>query len=175
MSIDSLPNEGHIAITTRIKETCSRYKQVLRTLNIGDEVALFGTSSNLPLQRNNKKLFLFSSGVGIATLRPLLLDYLADQRDIKAVHSLNVDSANDRLFANLFQTNPEKSLTAAYVNDRATYYRQAQSLAGDTEALYYLVGSDDFLRQNIDLLRHSGVESSQIMIDKHEFRQGDFL
>lgn len=175
MSIASLPNEGTIAITTRIKNNCSRYKQVLRDLAIGDDVALFGTSSNMPLTRTNQKLYFFSSGVALATLRPLLLDFLADVTDIPAVHALNVDSTGDYLFTDHFKTVPEKNLTVEYVNSRAAYYERAKALAGDTKARYYIVGSDDFLRQNIALLRQSGVQTSQIMIDKHPFQQAEFL
>src|SRR5699024_4015158 len=41
MSISTLPHEKSIGITTRIKEECSEFKNILRNLEIGHEVALF--------------------------------------------------------------------------------------------------------------------------------------
>lgn len=59
MSITTLPHENIIGITTRIREKCSEYKAVLRNLEIGTEVALFKTHSNVPLKRENKNVYLF--------------------------------------------------------------------------------------------------------------------
>src|SRR5699024_9553057 len=74
MSISTLPHEKSIGITTRIKEECSEFKNILRHLEIGHEVALFKTYSNLPLKREDKNVYLLSSGVGLATFRPLVVD-----------------------------------------------------------------------------------------------------
>src|SRR5699024_6929453 len=67
MSISTLPHEDAIGITTRIREKCSEFKTELKKLNIGDEVALFKTHSNVPLKRENKNVYMLSSGVGLAT------------------------------------------------------------------------------------------------------------
>src|SRR5690625_1155027 len=60
MSISTLPEEKVIGITTRIKNLCSEYKSILKTLQVGDEVALFKTHSNVPLKRENKNVYLLS-------------------------------------------------------------------------------------------------------------------
>ena len=70
MSISTLPEEGSIGITTRIKEECSEFKDILKREEKNRKVALFKTSTNVPLKRENRPIYLLSSGVGIATFRP---------------------------------------------------------------------------------------------------------
>src|SRR5690625_7380246 len=90
MSICTLPHENAIGITTRIREQCSPYKAILREMKVGDKIALFKTRSNVPLRRENKNIYLLSSGVGLATFRPLVLDYFARRVGINMIHSLNI-------------------------------------------------------------------------------------
>jgi ferredoxin--NADP+ reductase len=104
MSISTLPEEEVIGITTRVKEECSEFKSILRSEGIGKKVALFKTSTNMPLKREHRPIYLLSSGVGIATFRPLLLDYLKDDSGVASIHSLNVDSTGDFLFGDIFQS-----------------------------------------------------------------------
>ena len=87
MSISSLPQENVIGITTRIREQCSEFKSILRNLEVGNEVAIFKTHSNLPLKRENKNVYLLSSGVGLATFRPIVLDYLERADNVTRIHS----------------------------------------------------------------------------------------
>src|SRR5699024_10509261 len=109
MSISTLPDENSIGITTRIKEQCSEYKAFLKEHKIGDEVALFKTHCNVPLRRENKNIYLLSSGVGLATFRPLVLHYFDQQDDITHFHSLIIDSTKDYLFPSIFETNKKKT------------------------------------------------------------------
>lgn len=166
MSIASLPSENVIAITTRIKEQCSEFKAILKTLQVGSEVALFKIHSNVPLKRDNKNLYFLSSGVGIATFRPLVLTYLENQTNVPNVHALNVDSSTNYLFPDLFTSVPDKNFTAQFVNNRAAYYEEVQTFATDKDGLFYVIGSDEFLTQNIELLRAQGVTPEQIILDK---------
>ena len=166
MSIASLPSENIIAITTRIKEQCSEFKAILKTLQVGSEVALFKIHSNVPLKRANKNLYFLSSGVGIATFRPLVLTYLENQTNVPNVHTLNVDSSANYLFPDLFTSVPEKNFTAQFVNSRTTYYEEVQKLAADKDGLFYVIGSDEFLTQNVELLRAQGITPEQIVLDK---------
>ncbi len=175
MSISTLPHEGSIGITTRIKEQCSEFKSILRNLELGHEVALFKTHSNVPLKRENKNIYLLSAGVGLATFRPLVLDYLQRNDNVNQIHSLNVDSSRAFLFTNVFESNPNQKLTTQFVDNRASYYEEVKHLAQDKNGLFYIVGSDDFLVENISLLRKQGVHSEQIMLDKHEQQRPNFL
>lgn len=175
MSISTLPHENSIGITTRIKEQCSEFKSILKNIELGTEVAIFKTHSNVPLKRDNKNVYLLSSGVGLATFRPLVLDYLERADNVNQIHSLNIDSTKDFLFPNIFESAPAKKFIAQFVDNRKDYYEEVKNLAADKEGLFYVVGSDEFLAQNIEILREQGIQPEQIMLDKHAQQRAEFL
>ncbi|WP_040225572.1 bifunctional nitric oxide dioxygenase/dihydropteridine reductase 2 [Bhargavaea cecembensis] len=175
MSISTLPHEGVIGITTRIREQCSEFKGILREMKVGDEVAIFKTHSNVPLKREDKNVYLLSSGVGLATFRPLVLDFFERADGVNQIHSLNIDSSKKFLFPDVFGAAPEQKFTSRFVVNRNKYYEELKNLAADGEGLFYVVGSDEFLRQNIDVLRRVGVRPEQIMLDKREGQLAEFL
>lgn len=175
MSISTLPHENSIGITTRIREQCSEFKTILRNLGVGDEVAIFKTHSNVPLKREDKNVYLLSSGVGLATFRPLVLDYFERADNVKQIHSLNIDSSKDFLFPTIFESAPDKKFTSQFVDNRKDYYEEVKQLASDKDGLFYVVGSDEFLVQNIKVLREQGVKPDQIMLDKREQSLSEFL
>lgn len=175
MSISTLPHENAIGITTRIRKQCSEFKSILRNLEVGDEVAIFKTHSNVPLKREDKNVYLLSSGVGLATFRPLVLDYFERADNVNQIHSLNIDSSKDFLFTNLFKSAADKKFTAQFVDNRNDYYEEVKNLAADKDGLFYVVGSDEFLVQNIELLREQGIKPEQIMLDKREQQLPEFL
>src|SRR5699024_1623058 len=175
MSISTLPIEKSIGITTRIREQCSEFKSILRSLEIGSEVALFKTGSNIPLKREDRKIYLLSSGVGLATFRPLVLNYLDCPDKVSHMNSLNIDSSKNFLFTNIFKSAPDKKFTAQFVDNRKAYYDEVKNLASDRDGLFYVVGSDEFLKQNIEVLLDQGIKSDQIILDKHERRLPEFL
>ncbi len=175
MSICTLPDEKTIGITTRVREQCSEFKTRLDALGIGGEVALFKTHSNVPLKREDKSVYLLSSGVGLATFRPLVLDYLNNSDNVKKIHSLNVDSSKNYLFPDLFVPESENGLTSEFIDNRNGYYTRVKELAEDKDGLFYVVGSDEFLSENISVLRSQGIEPEQIMLDKHEKTRQELL
>lgn len=175
MSISTLPHENAIGITTRIKEQCSEFKTILKNIEIGDEVAIFKTHTNVPLKREGKNVYLLSSGVGLATFRPLVLSYFDRADNVNQIHSLNIDSSQHFLFTDIFNAAPDKKFTSQFVDDRKEYYEEVKNLAVDKDGLFYIVGSDEFLVQNIEVLREQGVKAKQIMLDKHERQRTEFL
>lgn len=175
MSICTMPGENTIGITTRVRKERSEFKTILDELPIGSEVALFKTHSNVPLRREDKPIFLLSSGVGIATFRPLVREYLNNADNVDGLHSLNVDSSKNYLYPDLFVTDEEGRFTAEFVDNRVEYYNKVKELANNTDALFYVVGSDGFLAENIGLLRKSGVQPENIMLDKHPGRKEEMI
>ena len=175
MSISTLPHENSIGITTRIREQCSEFKTILRNLEVGNEVAIFKTHSNVPLKREDKNVYLLSSGVGLATFRPLVLDYFERADNVNQIHSLNIDSSKDFLFTTIFESAPDKKFTSQFVDNRKDYYEEVKNLAADKNGLFYVVGSDEFLVQNIKVLREQGIKPEQIMLDKREQQLPEFL
>lgn len=175
MSISTLPYEGSIGITTRIREQCSEYKSILRDLEVGNEVAIFRTFVNVPLKRENKNVYLLSQGVGLATFRPLVLDYFGRPDNINKMHSLNIDSSKNFLFPDVFESTPRKSFTSQFVDNRKDYYDELENLTTDKSGFFYVVGSDEFLVQNIKVLLEQGIRPGRIMLDKHEQERPKFL
>lgn len=175
MSISTTAEENLIGITTRIKEFPSEFKSVLSGLKIGDKVALFKTGSNCMLKRDNRNLYFLSSGVSLATFRPLAVNYLKNSEDINHVYSLNVDSSKDYLFTDIFETNFDNKITSHFVDNRDAYYEELKKLADDKNGLFYIVGSDEFLAQNIALLREAGISDDNLLLDKYEKRRAEFL
>ncbi|WP_047374639.1 bifunctional nitric oxide dioxygenase/dihydropteridine reductase 2 [Exiguobacterium sp. ZOR0005] len=173
MSISTLPREGVIGITTRIKKECSEFKSILRKMSLGENVAIFKTHSNVPLKRVGKNVYLLSAGVGLATFRPLVLDYLTDGEGMPHLHSLNVDSSANYLFQDVFTSTD--TFTADFVDSRVRYHEAVKTLAQDLDGLYYVVGSDDFLRETIATLRERGIAREQIVLDKHDFQLDAFF
>lgn len=168
MSISTVPSEQSVGITTRIKEHCSEFKSILRNLNVGDEVALFKIHSHVKLRRDNKNIYLLSSGVGLATFRSLVLTYLKQPDNINRLHSLNIDSSKNYLFTDVFESAPDNNFTAQYVDNRKQYYEEIEKLASDQDGLFYVIGSDEFIMQNIHILREQGIKPEQIVLDKRE-------
>jgi ferredoxin-NADP reductase len=175
MSISTLPHENSIGITTRIREHCSEFKATLRNLEVGNEVAIFKTHSNIPLKREDKNVYLLSSGVGLATFRPLVLDYFERAENVNRVHSLNIDSSKNFLFTTIFTSAPDKKFTSQFVDNREDYYKEVKNLTADKDGLFYIVGSDEFLMQNIELLRAQGIKPEKIMLDKRQQQLSEFL
>ncbi|MFD1781713.1 dihydropteridine reductase [Fredinandcohnia salidurans] len=175
MSISTLPYENAIGITTRIREQCSEFKSILRNLEVGNEVALFKTHSNVPLKREDKNIYLLSSGVGLATFRPLVLKYFESDTNVNQIHSLNIDSSKEFLFTNIFKSAPDKNFTAQFVDNRKDYYEALQNLTADKNGLFYVVGSEDFVVQNIEVLRAQDIKPEQIILDKREKELSKFF
>lgn len=166
MSIATLPQEGIIRITTRIKTNASPFKQMLARHVVGDTVALFKTHSNIPLERTGQPVYLLSQGVGLATFRPHALTYLNAPENIPHMHSLNVDGSGRFLFKDIFESQSAKHFTAQFVDHREAYYAQLRELATDGDGVFYIVGSDAFLLENIAVLQAQGVMSDRIHLDK---------
>jgi hypothetical protein len=74
-----------------------------------------------------------------------------------------------------FESAPEKKFTSQFVDNRKDYYEEVKNLAADKDGFFYVVGSDEFLVQNIEVLRAQGIKPEQIMIDKREQQLPEFL
>ncbi|MGY3765152.1 dihydropteridine reductase [Vagococcus vulneris] len=177
MSISTLPSENTIGITTRFKkDSLSIFKERLSKLKIGDQVALFKTHSNIPLRRKHRDVVFLISGVAIATVRPLILDYLANPAGINQITLLAIDSTNHIIFNNLQQSRLPKEITSLLVNNRTAYYTQVNELAmKNSSADFYVVGSDNFIVDTISLLYKQNISSNQIFLDKHPHQLEKFI
>jgi len=118
-------------------------------------------------------VYLLSAGVGLATFRPIILQYQTDKNGIPHMHSLNVDSTRTELFKT--QLSSHEQFGHAYVESRSAYYDAVKAMTADKEGLFYIVGSDEFLRDTINVLQGANIPKAQIMIDKRQDQLDTFL
>lgn len=167
MSIMTLPEEGQIGFTTRLGEPMSEFKEKLQALSTGDALVVFKVGSRMALRRTHKPIILLSMGVGLATFRPLIYNFLKDQTDIPKLVALNINAIGDGPYKAALTQLHHAALTQIWTRTRADYYHQLHTLV-DThkDAWYYIVGSAPFISDAIEVLRAKGIADAAIVIDK---------
>src|SRR5699024_8373137 len=125
-STSTLPHEKSIGITPRLKEEGSEIKTIVRHHKLVHEVALCIPSSNVPLKRGENGGYLLSSGVGLATFRPLVVAYFKRTDNVNQLHSLNIDSSTNYLFPDIFESAPDKKFPSQFGNNRKDYYEEVK-------------------------------------------------
>ena len=167
LSIMSQVSESFIGVTTRIPEDGSAYKRRLLDLQEGDEMLMFKVGNRMELTRANRPLVLISMGVGMATFRPLILAYNQNSEGINHLTSLNVDSGDSFLYREQLDSLNIKGFNNHYAGSRQELYKMIdQYLQADDNAIYYVVGSDAFLKKIIGYLKEKQIAESDIIIDK---------
>ena len=166
MSIMTLAQENRIGFTTRFPSQKSEYKTLLSTYQVGDQLSLFKLGSRMSLRRENRPIVLLSMGVGIATMRPLILSYIQNKQGISGLTHINVDP-HPTIYRNDIETIQDEKFTHIWTKTRVEYYQKLTELLRK-DSIYYIVGSDTFLRSNIQKLKSIGIKIEDIMIDKKE-------
>lgn len=167
MSIMTCADENRIGFTTRFPEQKSEYKTLLQDYRVGDEIKLFKLGSRMRLRRENRHIVLLSMGVGIATMRPLILTYHQNPLDIPELTHINVDSKYS-IYRNEIESFSNDRFKNYWTSSRVEYFQTLSEVIKKENAIYYIVGSDSFLRTTIQKLKSSGVKVKDIMIDKKE-------
>ena len=121
----------------------------------------------MELKRENRPLVLISMGIGMATYRPLILAYNQNSEGINHLTSLNVDSGYSFLYREKLDSLNIKGFNNHYAGSREELYKIIdQYLQADENAIYYVVGSDLFLKKIIGYLKEKQIAESDIVIDK---------
>lgn len=170
MSICSLPEEGYIGFSTRAREGGSTFKRNLKVSKIGDKLQLFGLKNRLPLVRENKPVVLISMGVGIATMRPMILEYAKDQSKISQLTSINIDGSTIAVYHDELAALKAPRFVNIYVNSRADLLQKIEATLLQEDAEYHIVGSDDFVMNIGAFLLQKGVADHCLRVDKKEKR-----
>lgn len=168
MSIMTLPDENKVGITTRLSGSSSEFKNKMAKLNIGDEVVLFKLGSRMALRRCGRPVVLLSMGVGIAAVRPVILSFIRDKADVPYLVNMNVDSSGNFIFKDEFDNLSDENFENYWLNSRQAFYEKLEHLAELEKAIYYIVGSDKFIKDVIKSLKSRNVNSEDIVIDKKE-------
>lgn len=168
MSIITLPNENKVAITTRVPGSSSEFKNKLSELIVGDEVTLFKVGSRMFLKRCNRPVILLSMGVGIATMRPIILTFLNDKSNIPHLINININALDGFIFKEELDTLVNDSYKNYWLDSRINFYEILEQLAESENAIYYIVGSDPFIKDIIQRLKIKNVDKADIIIDKKD-------
>ena len=165
MSIASLQEEEHVAITTRLYESSS-FKADMMKLRPGDSMSLFKVGNRLELRHENRPLYLLSMGVGLAAFRPLILTYQQDPTNIPSLTSITTARNGYECYYSELSPLTNGPARQIYVPSSAAYYEQLQDVPSD--GIYYVVGSNDFVNNTIRALFDRGISADNIILDMHD-------
>jgi ferredoxin--NADP+ reductase len=168
MSIMSNWDENKIAFTTRFIEPHSPFKEGLAHLTKGDHLKVFKVNSRMTLRREDRPLVLISMGVGLATMRPLIHRFHQDSTNIPMLVNLNVDAhvAHEKaLYQDELEGLRNDRIQLHWCKSRLELFSALETLSID-DPIYYVVGSDLFLRTILKRLKDKGVSKNDIVIDK---------
>lgn len=175
LSISTLPDEGTIGITTRLPGSGSPFKTSLSELKAGDDLILFKPGSRMGLRRDGRPLILLSMGVGIATIRPVILSWLANPDGVPEVTSLNVDRPGGHVFRDELEGKADGRVRLLWSESRGAFAETLCALLPNPGANWAVVGSDAFLRETVAGLLAVGVERARIQLDKKPEQLAEFL
>ena len=120
-------------------------------------------------------MILLSMGVGIATMRPVMLAYHNDPSNIPSVININVNSSGEFLFKDELDQLAGENLKHYWLRSRQAFYQTIETLAPISDALYYVVGSDGFIKEVISRLRLHHVKDRDIILDKKDEVLADYF
>ncbi|MBN2221527.1 MAG: FAD-dependent oxidoreductase [Vallitaleaceae bacterium] len=170
-SIFSLVDEEYLAISTRIPNPMSEFKEAMSKAKSGDRFYVFKVGSRLKLRRQERPVVLLSAGVAMATIRPLVKSYDKNSQGITKMIHINIDSSGEYLYQEEFEqfqkSNP--NFTNRHVNKRKDFYQELSNLLRDDEfADYYVIGSYDFIVEVYGKLKQAKISDEQIFVDTKE-------
>ena len=168
MSIFTLPREGQVAFATRLDRSGSEYKRVLAGLGAGDAATFFREGCGLQLLRDGRPVALLSQGLGLSPLRPLLLAAAEDGAGIPQLTSINVRDAEESFFAADLAPLADSGIELVHVRHRDAFEAAVRTLPEPVATAFTVVGSDEFVRSTIALLRALGVADAAIAVDRNE-------
>lgn len=167
MSFQSIPDEECIGFTTRVPGSSSPFKERLSVLQPGETTTVFGSHCHMNLKRLNRPLIFISMGVGMATMRPMILEFAKDSSDIPEIYNIQVDKMTSNLFEKDLLSRDIDNLSLSYPKSRQELEKILEKTAHIKEGLFYIVGSDGFLKSVITNLRRHGISGKSILIDKY--------
>jgi len=168
-SVMNLPSESYIAFTTRLSD--SAYKNRLKLLKPGDQMILYKLGQRMPMRYENRPLVLISMGVGIAAMKPMMETYALNPEGIESLTNITI-SKDERIFEDHLEG--LKGVSHHYTNNRNDFYSRINESYNHNN-IYYVVGSDQFLEDTIQLLKNKGHNYLDIEIDKKQNKKDVLL
>jgi len=158
LSVTTLTTEDDFRFTTRLSS--SPFKEKLNNLKIGDTMLFFKFNARIPLE-TGRSIVLLSMGVGLAAYQTLMKT-ISNEGSTNDIKSITV--AKEDLFLDSIRA---MGIDHSITRNRKDYHHLIESTY-NKDAIYYIVGSDDFLEDNIRFLKDKNHTSELIKIDKKE-------
>lgn len=168
MSLMTLSKEGKLGFSTKVPGSSSEFKAKLSKLHVGDEIGIFRVGSVLEVKRCNQPIIFLSMGVGIATMRPLLHTFIDDMTNVPYMINVNTNSTGEYLYRDELEKLESNHYKNYWLKSRIEFYRLLEELTEVKNAIYYIVGSDDFMKDVIKELKSKEVDPSNIILDRLE-------
>jgi ferredoxin--NADP+ reductase len=167
LSIMSHPDEEFIGFTTRIRQNPSKFKQTMLNIKVGDKIRLFKVGNHLNKQNTDKPIVFISMGVGIATFRPLILDYIKNSTSSLSITNINIDRSGNFVYQKELEKLPENKINNIFVLNRNELHSAIKQCINNKENIYYVVGSTEFNKSIGDYLVENNISTKAIIFDKH--------
>lgn len=174
LSINTLSDEDTVNFTTKFSIRKSDFKKGLLEKKVGDYLEFFKIKCHMKLRRENKKIVLLSMGIGLSTMRPLINKFKKDPSGIAELVSINVARKDNHLFESEISTVDDKIFRQIWVDSRANFFEILRKM-DVKDSIFYVVGSNEFLLDNIVILRELGVSDKDIMIDLNDKKRASMF
>ncbi|MHA1689070.1 MAG: dihydroorotate dehydrogenase electron transfer subunit [Promethearchaeota archaeon] len=118
ISLSHYDSKGNWSITVKNVGECTK---ALLDLNIGDYIGIrgpFGKGFELPPEKR-KDVYIIAGGIGLAPLRPLILELKENQYPFKLV--IGTKTKDDMIFKEFCKNFPEDDVSNFYCTDDGSY------------------------------------------------------
>lgn len=171
LSYTTLPDEGKIRFTTRIKDEPSDFKKGLLNLVKGEFIKISEPSGAFRLKRESRPVVLLSNGVGVAGVRALVRKFVGSQNMVTEMLLFNVDKRSN-IFKDEFDFyNTEiPNFKSYYLSHRTSYYsmlnHELRMLINrhHLDPIFYVTGSDEFVEENAKYLEDLDFPKDDIIV-----------
>jgi len=159
-SLASSPDDSTIQIATHLREA-SPFKQVLKNLQVGDTLKMYGPILWFTLKRAAPEVVFLAQGVGITPFRSLARFISAHALPFQTT-LLHVDTNTP-----IYQIEMQQLVNQAmYASDRAEFQNKLEAIITlQPQATYYISGATPFINGTKDFLLQHGIQRQNIRYD----------
>lgn len=164
-TLSSSPTEELLAVTTRMSDSPSNFKQHLTSLKKGDEMLISEPMGDFILPRNSAKPLLFIvGGIGVTPVRSILT-YLKDTGEQRAITILNaVRDITEIPYVSLLKEMSIYEAFASSQNKRLSAEKIRQAAASLDNPIIYISGPEPMVEAYVKELQDT-FDQRQLITD----------
>ncbi len=165
-TISSAPFEGHLQITTRVRN--SSFKQTLDSLQVGEEFELIKTNGDFVVEDPTNQYVFLAGGIGITPFRSILLDldHRGEQLNVILLYgNRNADVVFEDELKELAEKHPEFGLHVLIDPQRLEEATIRQYVSDLATPIFYVSGPVPMVMSLKETLVGMGVAEERIKLD----------